>query len=212
MTKTPHDRMDKLPPGIDWETIHRRLENTRQRLEAAVSLPDEERKSILHERAKAMARESKASVADQDQMEILEFVLASEKYGLESSWVEEVYPLKEFTPVPCTPPFVLGVMNLRGRVLSVIDIKKFFDLPEKGLTELNKVIVLKGDGQIFGILADAIEGIRSVRLSELQTSLPTLTGIREEYLKGVTRERVVVLDALKLLTSTDIFVEEETKA
>lgn len=50
-----------------------------------------------------------------------------------SEYVREIYPLKEFTPIPCTPPFVLGIINVRGQILSVIDIKKFFDLPEKGL-------------------------------------------------------------------------------
>jgi purine-binding chemotaxis protein CheW len=111
--------------------------------------------------------------------------------------------------MPCAPPFVLGIINVRGQILSVIDIKKFFDLPEKGLTDLNKVIILHSDSTEFGILADVILGVRSVSLSELQPSLPTLTGIRQEYLKGVTKERLVILDAAKLLCDKRIIIHEE---
>jgi len=61
----------------------------------------------------------------------------------------------------------------------------------------------------FGILADTILGVRNMPLGDLQPSLPTLTGIREEYLRGVTRERVVVLDARKLLSDEKIIVNEQ---
>ena len=48
--------------------------------------------------------------------------------GLSPDFVREVYPLKDYTPLPCTPPFVLGLVNVRGQIISVIDIKKFFDI------------------------------------------------------------------------------------
>jgi len=64
----------------------------------------------------------------------------------------------------------------------------------------------------FGILADSIIGVRNILLSEIQTSLPTLTGIREEYLKGVTKEREIILDAGKLLSDKSIIVNENVKA
>src|SRR5439155_25417175 len=128
-----------------------------------------------------------------------------------SSSVREVYPLKELTPLPCTPPFVLGIINVRGKILSVIDIKKFFDLPEKGLTDLNKVIIVHADEMELGILADALLGVRAIPLEELQPSLPTLTGIRAEYLKGVTKDRLVILDTEKILSDKGIIVHEEVE-
>ena len=139
----------------------------------------------------------------------MEFLLAYEKYGIESSYVREVYPMKELTPLPCTPPFILGIINVRGQIISVIDIKKFFDLPDKGLTDLNKVIIVTDGKMEFGILADVIPGVRSVALSELQPSLPTLTGVRAEYLKGVTEERFIILDVEKILSDEKIIVHEE---
>lgn len=172
----------------------------------------EEENKILKARARELAREAREDKVPGEAIEIVEFLLASEKYGVESSYVREIYPLKELTPVPCTPSFVLGIVNVRGQILSVIDIKKFFDLPEKGLTDLNKVIILRTDKMEFGILADAILGVNGVSINDIQPGLPTLTGIREEYLIGITRERVIILDAEKLLTDKKISVHEEIQA
>ena len=113
--------------------------------------------------------------------------------------------------MPCTPPFVLGIINVRGQILSVIDLKKFFDLPEKGLTDLNKVIIVKGDSMQLGILADVILGYRTISLQDVQSPLPTLTGIREEYLRGVTSERLVVLDVGSILSDKNIVIHEEVQ-
>ena len=109
---------------------------------------------------------------------------------------------------------MLGIVNLRGEILPVIDIRKFFDLPEKGLTNLNKVIVLESAGSksgdmVFGTLADAISGVCRIPRAGIQPSLPTLTGIRDDYLVGVTAERVVVLDAEKLLHDEKLIVNEQ---
>jgi purine-binding chemotaxis protein CheW len=168
----------------------------------------ERQKRILKERARALARAPQDQAAAAESIEIVEFLLADERYGLESSYVREVYPMKELAPIPCVPLFVLGVINAHGEIVSVIDLKKFFDLPEKGLTDLNKVIILHSDRMTFGVLADAILGVRNIPVRALQPTLPTLTGIRGEYLKGVTQERLVILDAARLLSDEKIVVNE----
>src|SRR5205823_3539980 len=119
----------------------------------------------------------------------------------------EVCVLKDLTPVPCTPAFVLGVINLRGEIHTVIDLKKFFDLPDAGITELNKVLLIEGDGMWLGILADAICGVRTLALEALQPALPTLTDVRADYLRGVTSEQLVVLDAKKIVSDPRILVD-----
>lgn len=197
--------------AVDWSEIHRLLEAAREALERGATPSFEEKRGILKVRAEALAREPERDKSSQGYLEIVEFLLAYERYGVESSYVREVYPLKEFTPLPFTPPFVLGIMNVRGQVLSVIDLKKFYDLPAKGLSDLNKVIIVHDDKMAFGILADAILGVRFVPLEEIQSPLPTLTGIREMYLKGVTRDRVVILDGGKLTSDKGIIVHEEVK-
>lgn len=206
MTKREPD-----PPktaSIDWSQVRHRMEVARDDAERAWTPEPEEAKRILKARAKALAMEREKAQAAEP-LEIVEFLLAYETYAVESRHVRAVYPLEDLTALPCTPAFVLGIINLRGEILSVIDIRKFFDLPEKGLTDLNKVIVLQSGVMSFGILADVILGVSRVQLSEIQSSLPTLTGIREKYLKGVTSERTVLLDADKLLDDERIVVREQ---
>ncbi|HWB58754.1 MAG TPA: chemotaxis protein CheW, partial [Chthoniobacteraceae bacterium] len=101
-------------------------------------------------------------------------------------------------------PFIAGIINVRGQIVSVVDLKKFFDLPDKGLTDLNKVIILHDGRTEFGVLADSLHAVRHMPASALQPSLPTLTGVRTRYLKGITSERLVVLDAAKLLADPRI--------
>ena len=166
-----------------------------------------DKRNILKARAMALAKKPENKEAN-EYIEVVEFLLASERYGIQSAYVIEVYPLKDLTPVPCTPKFVAGIINVRGRIISVIDIKKFFDLHEKGISDLNKVIIIHNSMMEFGILADAVLGAGQIPLRDIQPSLPTLTGIRAEYLKGVTKEMLVVLDAEKILSDKKIVVHE----
>jgi purine-binding chemotaxis protein CheW len=100
---------------------------------------------------------------------------------------------------------------LRGKIRTVIDLKRFFDLPEKGITEANMILLLEHDGVQLGILADAIRGVRTLASTELQPGLPTLTGRRADYLRGVTTDRVIVLDAARLLADKRIVVDEQVE-
>ncbi|HEV2378166.1 MAG TPA: chemotaxis protein CheW [Terriglobia bacterium] len=197
---------------IDWSAIHRRLEVSQAALGCRLNPDPDEKRKILKARAKLLARESEGRGTVAASTEVVEFQLGYERYAIESVYIREIHSLRDLTPLPCTPPFVLALINVRGQILSVIDIKKFFDLPDKGLTELNKVIIVQTDRMELGILADAILGVRSLALPDLQPSLPTLTGIRVQYLRGVTKDSLVVLDAEKLLSDSRIMVDEDTGA
>ncbi|MFA6504948.1 MAG: chemotaxis protein CheW [Treponemataceae bacterium] len=169
----------------------------------------EETRSILDSRALVLAREPEREAAAAECLSIVEFNLAYETYGIESSFIREVFPLKDFTPLPGAPSFVLGIVNLRGRILSVVDLKVFFGLPARGLGDLNKVIVIGRGLMEFGILADGIIGARTIPLNTVQPPIPTLTGIGAEYLKGVTAERVIILDAKRILEDENIVVRDD---
>jgi purine-binding chemotaxis protein CheW len=169
----------------------------------------EDRQKILHARARLLAKERKSDEkSPESQLEVVEFLLASEHYCIESKYIREIHALSEFTPLPGTPAFVLGLANIRGQILSIIDIKKLFDLPEKGLTDLNKVIIVRTNQMELGILADVVLGVRNLALDQFQNSLPTLTGIRAEYLKGITKDPMVVLDVEAILSDEKIIVNE----
>jgi purine-binding chemotaxis protein CheW len=196
--------------AIDWKEIHRRLGAVRDAIERGATPSAETRKAILRNRAQILATEPEKLPGEQ--IEFVEFLLAHERYGIESSWVREVYPLKEFTPLPGMPPFILGIINVRGQIISITDIKKFFDLPEKGITDLNKVIILHSPAMELGILADAVLAVRTVPLAEIQPPPSTFTGVRMEYLRGITRERTIILNAGKVLSDPKLIIQEEMKA
>jgi purine-binding chemotaxis protein CheW len=211
MMPEPSPPAAKQPTGIDWGTVYRRLEAARTAIERGLVPTPEDEKKLLRARAQALAREPEREEAARGALEVVEFQLAYETYGVESWYVREVYPLKGLTPLPCTPLFVRGIINVRGQILSVIDLKKFFGLPEKGLTDLNMAIVVHDATMAFGILADVVVGVRSIPVDAIQPSLSTLTGIRAAYVKGVTGERLVILDAGTLLSDHKLIVLEEVE-
>jgi purine-binding chemotaxis protein CheW len=198
------------PKVVDWQEIRSRLETAHIALDQESVATTEQMKKILKQRARALAQEPQIPAAAQDTLEVVEFMLGYEKYGIELAYVREVYPLMELVPLPGTPQFVSGIVNVRSQVLSVIDLKKFFGLPEKGLTDLNKIIIIRDNRMEFGILADTIDGIHKVSTNDIQTAVPALTGIRADYIKGVTGESLIILDAQKLLRTEGLMVNEET--
>lgn len=196
---------------MDWEEIYSRIENVRLAIEQGFQPTGEVLQRILGERAKILAGGAEDKSERGEYLEVAEFLLAHERYAIETRHIREVYSVTDLTPIPCTPPFVFGIINVRGEIVSVIDIKKFFDLPEKGITDLNKAIILQSKDIEIGILVDAVLGVRNIFITELEGGLPTLTGIREEYLKGITKERQVILDAEKLLSDRRIIVDEKVQ-
>jgi purine-binding chemotaxis protein CheW len=188
------------------------LENSESAMTKPIEVALEKKRTILRSRAKKLSQEIESKGTGEEYFEVLEFLLAQETYAIETNFVREVYPMTELTPLPCTPVFVFGLINVRGQILTVIDMKKFFDLPERGITNLNKVIVVRKDAMELGILTDEIIGIRNLPLNELQPPLSTMTGIHAEYLKGVTGERLIVLDMERFLTDKKLIVQEEIEA
>ena len=169
-----------------------------------------EARGVLRERARNLARVRSAPVAAESMLEVLEFQLADERYAVESRYVGEVQPLRSLTPVPCTPAFILGIVNVRGRILPVLDLKRFFGLPQRGLTDLHRIILL-GDGRCeFGLLADLGVGVRMIPRAAIQASPPAFAGIDSTYLLGVTADRLLVLDAAALLADPRLVVDERS--
>ena len=199
----------KHSTSIDWDEIKRKVASLQEVIEQKKILLPEEKRSLLKKRAQALALRENDETGQQECIEIIVFRLAYETYGIETAFVREVYPLKDMTTLPGTPSFVVGIINIRGQIVSVIDLKKFFNLPEKGLGELNKVIIMCNERMEFGILADVVEGTQSLALKEIMAAPPSVIGIGKKYLKGVTKEHIVLLEAESILNDEKIIVNEE---
>jgi len=193
---------------VSWDELRQRLQAAQDALAPQLNRTSERRRAVLKSRAQRIARvpETRRATAD---LELVEFLVAGERYAVESRHVREVLRLRNLTPVPCTPPFVRGVVNLRGQILPVVDLRRFFDLPDPGITDLNRVIVIRDETRELGLLADRVLGIRALATNLLQPGLPTLTDVRETYLRGVTADRLIVLNPTRLLTEKSLTVHEE---
>ncbi|MFH0825662.1 MAG: chemotaxis protein CheW, partial [Pseudomonadota bacterium] len=110
--------------------------------QAARSLSREEKNLILRERAKRIAQRPETEEGEAETIELIEFTLAHEHYAVEVGYVREVYPLRDMIPVPCTPSFIMGIINVRGQVVSVTDIRGFFDLPRKETGDGFRVLIM----------------------------------------------------------------------
>lgn len=181
-----------------WDEIYSRLRAAEEVLQRS-GPAQSEAEQILRSRAAALARRPESGDGQGPCIEIVEFSLGQERYGVESKQIREVVPLRELTTLSGTPAFILGAVNVRGRILPVLDLKVFFELPRQGLTDMNKLLVLEGAAGELGILADAIVGVSKLALRDLQPALPTLTGARKDLLLGIAPDRTTVLHAEKIL-------------
>ena len=167
-------------------------------------------RGILRQRARALASNAAPGGSIEGESEVLEFVLAQEHFAIAARSLREVCPVRHLTPVPCTPGLVLGIMNLRGEFLSVMDLAKLFDLSEDGLLDRKNVIVVESVGMRLGVLADVIVGMRRMAGSGIESLSPALTGARAAYLLGLA-EGMAVLDMEKVLSDPGIIVREEVQ-
>jgi len=197
------------PRAVDWDQIKLRLAAAEQALASGMAPSPERQREILRSRAQALSVEPAAATPAGSGIEVVEFVLAQEHYAIEAGLVRELIPLQDLTGVPCTPAFVAGIINAHGRILTVIDPKKLFGLPESDLTDLNKVIILEHAGLEFGILADQIVGANWLRLAEITEPLPAAPAARGDFTQGVTAQGVIVIDARKLLSDPSLVVDDE---
>ncbi len=201
--------MNGARPAIDWEKARARLEQTRRALEADGELPADEVKRILRARAQALAKPLEEAPAPADGLELLVFSLAGERYGIEMARVLEVLPFRDLMPVPRTPSFVLGVVNHRGRILVVLDLRRLFDLAGHGVVEGSRVVAVAAGGMTFGVFAEAVIGTVTVGAHEVAPPPVILTGDRQAFLRGVTGEMVALLDLEALARDPRLTVNDE---
>lgn len=160
--------------------------------------PKQTKQEILRERARELSKDQSAIVID-DTIEIVEFLLGNGCYAFELDYLREVCPLADVTYIPCSPPFVVGVINLRGLIIPIIDILTFLDMGNARVPVFNKAVILQKDKLVIGILADEVIGATKISVSSLQHSLSVFDGQTGDYVRGLTKERMVVLNARTIL-------------
>ncbi|MFP4474402.1 MAG: chemotaxis protein CheW [Desulfatibacillaceae bacterium] len=141
------------------------------------------------------------------------FSLSGQQYGIEIFKIKEVFSYRKITPLPHVKGFVKGIINLRGVILPVFDLRDKFDLPLEQYTPFHVIIVVEIAGRVMGIIADEISDVLELQAVDFQTTGNLPPGISREYLKGVGRkgeEMTILLDVDKLLSTEELEMVDAT--
>jgi purine-binding chemotaxis protein CheW len=193
----------------DWQAVHARLEEVRRTLEEGGIPSPGAVKRILRERARLLAMPREAPRAPAEEIELLVFSLSGERYAADTVHVLEVVPLRDLTPVPCTPPIVLGVINHRGRILPVLDLRRLLELPGQDVPEGSRVVAAEAAGMTFGLFAESVAGVLRVGSREVAPVPAALGGDRQGLLRGVAPGLITLLDLSALARNPRILVNDE---
>ncbi len=137
------------------------------------------------------------------------FRLDEESFGINVMQVQEVLREIEVAPVPGAPHYVMGIINLRGNVVSVIDARIRFGLPARDSTDLTRIIVIEVQQHIIGILVDSVAEVVDINRSEVETAPNVGTDETSKYIDGVVSrgEKLLILVDLNKLLSTEEWSE-----
>jgi len=141
------------------------------------------------------------SVDDDSLLQLVTFRLGEEEFGVQILVVSEIIRLVQITQVPNAPEFIEGVINLRGKVLPVVGLRKRFKLPDAELNDDSRIIVMKLNGNEVGFLVDAVSEVLRIPESTVEEAPPVVAGIGSEYIEGVGKlhERLLILLNLEAL-------------
>ena len=131
------------------------------------------------------------------------FRLENEKYGINVMQVQEVLRVTEIAPVPGAPDYVLGIINLRGNVVTVIDSRKRFGLDPIEMDDSMRIVIIESEGQVVGILVDSVAEVVDIRASEVEQAPNVGTEESAKFIQGVSSidgELLILIDLNKLLT------------
>lgn len=150
---------------------------------------------------------SQAAQATNDSvLQCVTFRLDNEIYGINVMQVQEVLRVTEIAPVPGAPHYVLGIINLRGNVVTVIDTRERLGLEAKEVDESTRIVIIEADKMVVGILVDAVAEVVDLRLAEIESAPSVGNDESSKYIQGVASrdgELLILVDLNKLLNDEE---------
>lgn len=148
-----------------------------------------------------------------EEMKVIVFTLAHEEYGIEVDHVRTIERLVPITRVPKTPAFVKGVINLRGIVIPVIDLRGRFSLPETDLTDSSRIIIVAANDLEVGFIVDSANDVMDVMSDTIENPPEVLGGIKAKYISGVAKigenRLLILLNLVEVLSRSEIIQLEQ---
>jgi purine-binding chemotaxis protein CheW len=195
-------------PITDRGTIRERLARAATLIGEEPHPTPEQARAVLEERARALAcvtvKPPHASLV----CDVVTFSLAKKDYAIELGYVQKIVPLIELTPLPGAPDFFVGVINLRGEVLPIVDLHGLCGMARSGWTDQSWVIVLGGERYEFALLADKVHEMMTLRTDQMLDWQGPATGIGRQVLRGMTQDGVIVLDGAALLQDDRLVIDQ----
>ena len=134
------------------------------------------------------------------------FHLDNEKYGIKVMQVQEVLRMTEIAPVPGAPHYVIGIINLRGNVVTVIDTRKRFGLLEVEPDDETRIVIVEAENNVVGILVDSVAEVVDLKASDIETAPNVGNDESSKYIQGVSSqgdELLILVDVNKLLSDEE---------
>jgi len=150
-----------------------------------------------------MAEAEKAKVKTSSETQLVVFALASEYYGVDIGDVREIIRMQNITRVPGAPPFVEGVINLRGKVVPVVDLRKRLQLKVGDQTKDSRIVVIDLQGKDMGVIVDGVNEVLRIQLSAVEPPSSLVTNAESDYLRGIAKlenKMIILLDLSKVLS------------
>lgn len=148
-------------------------------------------------------------VVDDNDDSIIQWVtfhLENEKYGIKVMQVQEVLRMTEIAPVPGAPHYVLGIINLRGNVVTVIDTRRRFGLSDTENDDETRIVIVEANNNVVGILVDSVAEVVDLKISEIETAPNVGNDESSKYIQGVSsreNELLILVDVNKLLSDEE---------
>lgn len=149
------------------------------------------------------------------EQQLVVFSLANESYGVDIAKVSGIERMQEITRVPRTPAYVEGVINLRGRVIPVVHLRKLFFLPEGEITKETRIVVVDIGGQPIGVQVDEVTEVLTIPIDVIEPPSSVITSADADYLMGIAKlddRMIILLDLDKMLTKRQASEMEEWQA
>ncbi|TAL35021.1 MAG: purine-binding chemotaxis protein CheW [Spirochaetes bacterium] len=148
--------------------------------------------------------EKKAAI---DERQYITFDLMGESYGIQVLEVQEIVGMQRITHVPHSMPFMKGVINLRGIVVPLVDLRIKFGLPAKGYDKINVIMVVQSRGTMIGIIVDAVSDVVNLAVDAIQDTVHFSVNIDTDYIRGIAEKNsklIIILDVEKIFTADEL--------
>lgn len=152
------------------------------------------------------AQRGGSSGAPTDVSQIVSFRLANEEYGVDIMRAQEIIMMGQITRMPEVPDFICGLINLRGHVIPIVDLRKRFSLPTKDNDEHTRIIVVNVRSKTIGIVVDAVTEVLRINSDQIEPPPTSVTGIDHDYIRGLVKlenKLLILLNIERILSSAE---------